>query len=144
MYPWLLWGYIVFFKSATMSLRIRHQFEDIANHVVSFQIAFEGTGLLSQCLWVCKLFSSNNAPVFSKFSLVWSNTWHCLLNSYKVKMGFLGAASGKEPASQCRRHEKLEFNPWIGKIPWRRAWQPTPVFLPEESHEQRSLLGYSP
>ena len=32
---------------------------------------------------------------------------------------------------------------WVGKIPWRRAWQPTPVFLPGESHEQRSLVGYS-
>ena len=35
-------------------------------------------------------------------------------------------------------------NPWVGKIPWRRAWQPTPVFLPGESHGQRSLAGYSP
>ena len=36
------------------------------------------------------------------------------------------------------------FNPWVGKIPWRRAWQPTPIFLPGESHGQRSLAGYSP
>ena len=36
------------------------------------------------------------------------------------------------------------FNPWVGKIPWRRKWQPTPVFLPGESHGQRSLVGYSP
>ena len=36
------------------------------------------------------------------------------------------------------------FNPWIGKIPWRWAWQPTPVLLPGESHGQRSLAGYSP
>ena len=36
------------------------------------------------------------------------------------------------------------FNPWVGKIPWRRAWQPTAVFLPEESHGQRSMAGYSP
>ena len=35
------------------------------------------------------------------------------------------------------------FNPWVGKIPWRRKWQPTPVFLPGESHGQRSLVGYS-
>ena len=41
----------------------------------------------------------------------------------------------------CRR---LEFNPWVRKIPWRREWQPTPVFLPGEFHEQSSLLGYSP
>ena len=37
-----------------------------------------------------------------------------------------------------------EFNPWVGKIPWRRKWQPTPVFLPGEFHGQRSLVGYSP
>ena len=36
------------------------------------------------------------------------------------------------------------FNPWVGKIPWRRAWQRTPVFLPGEFHGQRSLAGYSP
>ena len=49
--------------------------------------------------------------------------------------------SGKEPTCQCRRHE---FDPWVRKIPWRRAWQPTPLFLPGESHGQRSLAGYSP
>ena len=36
------------------------------------------------------------------------------------------------------------FSPWVGKIPWRRKWQPTPVFLPGESHGQRSLVGHSP
>ena len=42
---------------------------------------------------------------------------------------------------QCRRPE---FNPWVRKLPCRREWQPTPVFLPGKSHEQRSLVGYSP
>ena len=42
---------------------------------------------------------------------------------------------------QCRRPG---FNPWVGKIPWRRKWQLTPVFLPGESHGWRSLVGYSP
>ena len=37
-----------------------------------------------------------------------------------------------------------DADPWVGKIPWRRAWQPISVFLPEESHGQRSLVGYSP
>ena len=55
-----------------------------------------------------------------------------------------GGASGKEPACQCTRHKRCRFDPWVGKIPWRRAWQTTPVFLPGESHRQRSLLGYSP
>ena len=36
------------------------------------------------------------------------------------------------------------FNPWVGKIPWIKEWLPTPVFLPGESHRQRSLVGYSP
>ena len=39
---------------------------------------------------------------------------------------------------------RCELNPWSGKIPWRKAWQPTPVFFPGESHGQRSLTGYSP
>ena len=50
----------------------------------------------------------------------------------------------KEPICQCRRHRRGGFDPWFRKIPWRRAWQPTPVFLPGESHGQRSLVGYSP
>ena len=59
--------------------------------------------------------------------------------------GLLGGASSKEPACQCRRRcKRCGFDPWVGKIPWRRAWQPTPVFLPGESYGQRSLGGYSP
>ena len=57
--------------------------------------------------------------------------------------GFPGGASGEEPAGQGRRHKRRGFDPWVGKIPWRRAWQPT-VFLPGESHGQRSLVGYNP
>ena len=52
--------------------------------------------------------------------------------------------SGKKPACQCRRHRRHGFNPWVRKIPWRRAWWLTPVFLPGEAHGQRSLAGYSP
>ena len=55
---------------------------------------------------------------------------------------FPGGASGKEPACQCKRGKRLRFDPWVRKIPWRRKWQPTPVFLPGESHGQRSLVGY--
>ena len=42
-------------------------------------------------------------------------------------LGFPGGASGKEPVCQCRRHKRHRFSPWIGKIPWSRKWQPTPV-----------------
>jgi len=47
----------------------------------------------------------------------------------------------KEPTCQCRRSQRPEFDPLVGKMSWRRAWQPTPVFLPGESHGQRSLVA---
>ena len=61
-----------------------------------------------------------------------------------LSLGFPGGISGKELTWQCSRHKRQGFDPWVGKIPWRRARQPTPVFLPGEIHEQRSLAGYSP
>ena len=57
-------------------------------------------------------------------------------------MGLPWWLSGKEPSYQCRRHKRHGFDPWVWKIPWRRVRQPTPVFLPGESHGQRSLVGY--
>ena len=59
----------------------------------------------------------------------------------KLRNGLPWWLSGRESTCQCRRHE---FHPWVRKIAWRRKWQPTPVFLPGESHGQRSLAGYSP
>ena len=53
--------------------------------------------------------------------------------------GFPGGISGKEPTYQRRRRR---FGPWVWKIPWRREWQPTPVFLPGESHGWRSLVDF--
>ena len=62
----------------------------------------------------------------------------------KCILGFPGGASGKEPAGRRRRCERPGLDPWVGKTPRRRAWQPTPVFLPRESHGRRSLAGCSP
>ena len=62
----------------------------------------------------------------------WSGC-HCLLQS---------GTSGKEPSCQCKRHKRHGFNSCLGKILWRRKWQPTPVFLPGEPHGQRSLAEY--
>ena len=70
-----------------------------------------------------------------------TSSWSGLLvtcGSLREVRGFLGAADGKESASQCGRHG---FNPWVRKIPWRRKWQPAPVFLPGKSHGQRRLVG---
>ena len=49
-----------------------------------------------------------------------------------------------EWSRNCLQSRRPGFYPWVRKIPWRREWQPTPVFLPGESHGQRSLAGYSP
>ena len=51
--------------------------------------------------------------------------------------------SVKNPPAKCRRYRRPWFDPWVGKIPWRRKWQPTPVFFSQKSHGQRSMVGYS-
>ena len=52
--------------------------------------------------------------------------------------------NSKELTCQCRRPKRCKFDASVRKIPWRRKWQPTPVFLSGESHGQKSLAGYSP
>ena len=71
---------------------------------------------------------TSQQPCWTSFKLHCSLRWH----------------SGKECACQCRTCKRHGFDPWVGKIPWSRQWQPTPVFLPGKSHGQRSLAGYSP
>ena len=67
------------------------------------------------------------------------------LSSRENHSTIVGQISSKESTcnarSICRRGR---FDPWVGKIPARRKWQYTPVFLPGESHRRRSLVGYSP
>ena len=65
----------------------------------------------------------------------------CITNHLQ---GFWSGASFKGPTSQSRRCKRCGLDPWVRKILWRRAWQPAPVFLPGESHGQRSLVGYTP
>ena len=64
--------------------------------------------------------------------------------AYTLCLGLPGGAGGKESVCRCRQHERHRLEPWVWKVPWRRAWQPTPVLLTGESHGQRSLAGYSP
>ena len=73
-----------------------------------------------------------------------THNWTLLKGNLVLQEGFPGGTSGKEPACQCRRCKRHRFNPWVGTISWRRKWQPTPVFLPEKSHGQRGMVGYSP
>ena len=76
-----------------------------------------------------------------------ASTWFSLDLIFDVSsprsLGFPGVTNGKESVClwwRCKRHR---FDLWVGKISWRRKWQSTPVFLPGESHEQRSVMGYS-
>ena len=76
-------------------------------------------------------------------SILRSRTCHSLqllLIVLMIHHGLPWWLSGKESACQCRR---LRFDPWVGKMPWRRGWLPSPVFWPGEFHGQRSLAGYS-
>ena len=59
-------------------------------------------------------------------------------------MGLPDGGSGKELACQCKRSKRREFDPWVRKMPRRRAGLPTPVFLLGEFHGKRGLVGYSP
>ena len=69
-----------------------------------------------------------------------------LLRTYSLvtKQLQIKSCTHTKPACQCRRHRRRGFNPWVRKIPGRRKWQPTSLFLPRKSYGQRRLEGYSP
>ena len=77
--------------------------------------------------------------LFTKYDFVlWISIFGTYIERYLL-FGLPWGLSGKESTCQCRRRG---FDPWIGKLPWSRKWQPTPGFLPGKSHGQRSLEGY--
>ena len=77
-------------------------------------------------------------------TLLQKTRFHFFLWPSNIPPGFPGGASSKESACQSRRCKRCGFDPWVEKTLWSRKWQPSPVFLPRESHEQKSLVGYSP
>ena len=98
-----------------------------------------GGARLGECEWIFL--------VLKGIKTARCNAWTLLDLDFKpntIKQSFPGGTGGKEPACQCRRLKSHGFDSWVGKIPWRRKWQPNPVFLPGKSHGQRSLAGYSP
>ena len=105
--------------------------------------------LVRPFLWVSNVLSISQPSFFLNrvalgTALYIHLTYHSLLMlsyyHFKVSRG----VSGKEPACEDRRCKRCRFDTWFGKISWRKAWQPTPVFMPGESYRQRSLAGYSP
>ena len=94
---------------------------------------------------LCHLPSLQEPPYVGWTSLQKAtNTLVVIFPVYQYCPGFPGGTRGKQSACQRRRRKRRWFNPWVGKMPWRRAWQLTPVFLPGESHGQSRLVGYSP
>ena len=85
------------------------------------------------CWWFLPLGSTGCHRV------VFPNKSSCGLN-----WGFPAGSGVKESICQCRRHRRPRFGPGVGKIPWRKEWLPTPVFLSGKFHGQRSLAGCSP
>ena len=96
---------------------------DLPNHTLS-------TSLTSAC---CKVLRSPNVSLGFPGGGVVKNRVKILLYH-----------CGKESACQGRKCRRHRFDPWVGKIPWRREWLPTPVLLLGESHGKRSLGGCSP
>ena len=64
--------------------------------------------------------------------------------SQTLNKGKSSGTRGEEPVCQCRRHKRWGFGAWVGKIPWRRAWQPTPVFLPGDPMDRGAWQGRAP
>ena len=79
---------------------------------------------LQHCRWIIYHLSHQGSPCSS-------------LGSFNIYLGFSGGSAIKYLLAM----QKVGFDPWVRKIPWRRKWQPTPAFLPGESHGQRSLAG---
>ena len=82
---------------------------------------------------ICCLLFANYMPLNLKNKII--------KNCFKKRKTFSVASQYPRTKAKVRR---CGFNPLVGKIPWRRKWQPIPVFLPGKSHGQRSLAGYSP
>ena len=85
----------------------------------------------------CKLKKKSHSPSAQR-------CWRCDSSALLSNLYSQVALVVKKHTCQCKKHKRHVFDPWVRKIPWRRAWQPTLVFLPGKFHGQRSLAGYSP
>ena len=104
-------------------------------------------------MWSCNVFSDPELYMDSFYSIL--SNWMCFdpriiqksLLGYLMDISTVDHLKGFPGGSEVRVHlqcRRSGFDPWGGKIPWRREWQPTPVFLPGKLHGQRTLAGYSP
>ena len=102
-------------------------------HFFCFLNSFSFLSLLANCI----MWKWQPTPVlmpgksYGWWNLVGYSPWGHKESDTTERLHF--TCCGKEPACQCRRLKRLRFNPWVGKMSWGRAWQPTPVFLLGES-----------
>ena len=99
---------------------------------ISINLTFISSLLVSVSHQMIRL-SVNSVTLEKEKAPIWNN----LLMNWASQVALVV----KEPTCQCRRRRRHGFDPWVGKTPWRRAWQPTPVFLPGESQGRGSLVG---
>ena len=81
--------------------------------------------------------------------VLWPGGFHGVYSPHKELnmtewLSFISFPGGSDGKSACLQCGRPGFNPWVGKILWRRKWQPTPVLLPGKFHEWRNLIGYNP
>ena len=88
-------------------------------------------------------FGDNSLSVIS-FAIIFSHSEGCLLILFIVSFAVQRTSLVAQTVKCLPTMQRPGFNPWVGKIPWRRKWQSTPVLLPGKSHGQRILVGYSP
>ena len=105
------------------SHRVGHDWRDLAAAAAAAEVLWESPFFS----FLQSLFREEKTLTYAPLLLIW---------------GFPGGASGQEQACQCRRLKRGRYHHWVRKIPWRRAQQPTSVFLPGDSHRQKSLEGY--
>ena len=117
-----------------------------------YEIRGKVQDLIDEVLWVCFSYSGNleTERMLSSHTCQYTimrqaedNYNRCSKGGGKSRKQ-ITVHSNSEFQSICLQCGRPGFDPWVGKIPWRRKWQPTPVFLPGESHGRRSLVGYSP
>ena len=152
---WLNWTehfphvQIFLLRSSAVSRSVHPQ---LKNHnwkkhqgILTFYIAFISSSPWGQSL-IGKILFLNLSSVVHLARIMERNTFLKLgkESSFVFVTLWSSDTSNKEPTCLYRRCRRHRFNPWVRKIPWRRAWQPTPVFLPGESQGQRGLTSCSP
>ena len=149
-YPLMLVGfkvlYYYFFRTSLVAQTVKHLSTIWESQVQSLgredplekEMAIHSSTIAWKILW-----TEEPGRLYSPWGLKESDTTERLHFHfhYYFSYGFPGSTSGKEPTCQCRRCKQHRFNPWVRKIPWRREWQPTLVFLSGEFQGQRSLAG---